>query len=110
MKTFCMIVLMVVLNVVSVNAKDITPVNTPALEDISVPKEGIWAMDIYTGRVYVNHVIDAYYSSCNGVVRVLNIDDEAQSFVATEYLYDKVKLFNANGECGVMSDGNFVCP
>lgn len=49
-----------------------------------VRKEGIRAIDIYTGSVYENNIIDSYYSICNGFVRVLSMDDVAQSFVATE--------------------------
>lgn len=109
MKTFLMIILAMVLNVVSVNAKDITPVKTPNLEDISVPKEGIWAMDIYTGRVHMNRIIDAHYTKCNGQVRVFSFDKDENGFSTAEYPYDRVKIFSENGECGVMSDGNFVC-
>jgi hypothetical protein len=54
-----------------------------------VRKEGIWAMVIYTGRVYENHFIDAYYSFYNRAVRVFRIDDAAKNFVSTEYNYDK---------------------
>lgn len=109
MKTVIMIIMAVVLNVVSVCANDIIPVNTPNLEDISVPKEGIWVMDIYTGRVYENNIIDAYFNECIGVLRVLSINEEGTSTIINEYVYDRVKVFNENGECSVLLDGNFNC-